>query len=432
MRIIRHGILASLIFAFALALPMAAVAEDQVYYLGSTVNAGTDDGYSKDGALTEKDPHYGWSLGRFYVTGFTNIQREGNKVTFLKTAGDDIKLKFRLDQEIDQLNGDKALTINDDSNGYDQRFGITKTDTGFGRGTLIIRQTDYQNNESAPQVFVNYLDGVQKDAETDVSSFAEGDYEVVLDYEIKKDARKTPGIGPIPSISILPEYGNYTIRFNFSVRNGNTMVFLLDSETGSELTNSSVTENGFTVDFAKSRYLDIFVKRSVLSDNGQELVDIRSNEPASDGKSYTDPGIYTITAVNPSTSQTTEKVIYVGNDPLLKCYAITGYSLEQIQDMLDQGATIAEDGSIVWPKSDNPKKAGTDEATPQTERDDSRGSVPFLPIAFVVIMAIAGVAFAVNKRQIAAADRDAEARANMESNGNDAPDSPEGDAQNEE
>lgn len=432
MRIIRHGILASLIFAFALALPMAARAEDQVYYLGSTVNAGTDDGYSKDGALTEKDPHYGWSLGRFYVTGFTNIQREGNKVTFLKTAGDDIKLKFRLDQEIDQLNGEKALTINDDSNGYDQRFGITKSDTGFGRGTLIIRQTDYQNNESAPQVFVNYLDGVQKDAETDVSSFAEGDYEVVLDYEIKKDARKTPGIGPIPSISILPEYGNYTIRFSFSVRNGNTMVFLLDSETGSELTNSSVTENGFTVDFAKSRYLDIFVKRSVLSDSGQELVDIRSNEPASDGKSYTDPGIYTITAVNPSTSQTTEKVIYVGNDPLLKCYAITGYSLEQIQDMLDQGATVDENGSIVWPKSDSSDKTETGETVPQTERDDSKGSMPLLPIALVVIVAIAGVAFVANKRRIAATNRDADAQANMESTGNDTPDNPEEDAQNEE
>ena len=432
MRKIRHGILASLIFAFALVLPMAARAEDQVYYLGSTVNAGTDDGYSKDGALTEKDPHYGWSLGRFYVTGFTNIQREGNKVTFLKTAGDDIKLKFRLDQDIDQLNGDEALTINDDSNGYDQRFGITKSDTGFGRGTLIIRQTDYQNNESAPQVFVNYLDGVQKDAETDVSSFAEGDYEVVLDYEIKKDARKTPCIGPIPSISILPEYGNYTIRFSFSVRNGNTMVFLLDSETGSELTNSSVTENGFTVDFAKSRYLDIFVKRSVLSDSGQELVDIRSNEPASDGKSYTDPGIYTITAVNPSTSQTTEKVIYVGNDPLLKCYAITGYSLEQIQDMLDQGATISDDGSIVWPKPDDPDKTETGETAPQTKQDDSKGSMPLLPIALLVIVAIAGVAFVANKRRKAATNRDADARANMGSTGNDALDNPEGDAQNEE
>lgn len=432
MRKYGYNILASLIFAFALALPVTARAENQVYYLGSTVNAGMDDGYSKDGALTEKDPHYGWSLGRFYVTGFTNIQREGNKVTFLKTAGDDIKLKFRLDQEIDQLNGDEALSINDDSNGYDQRFGITKSDTGFGRGALIIRQTDYQNNESAPQVFVNYLVGAQKDAETDVSSFAEGDYEVVLDYEIKKDARKTPGIGPIPSISILPEYGNYTIRFSFSVRNGNAMVFLLDSETGSELTNSSVTENGFTVDFAKSRYLDIFVKRSVLSDNGQELVDIRSNEPASDGKNYTDPGIYTITAVNPSTSQTTEKVIYVGNNPLLKCYAITGYSLEQIQDMLNQGATISDDGSIVWPTPDNPVKPGTDETTPQTMQGDSKGVVPLLPIALVAITAIAGILFAAKKHQEPTANQNASADADAESVGTEILDNPEGDAQNEE
>ncbi len=336
------------------------------------------------------------------------------------------------ENEIGMRFGDEALTINDDSNGYDQRFGITKSDAGFGRGTLIIRQTDYQNNESAPQVFVNYLIGVQKDAETDVSSFAEGDYEVVLDYEIKKDARKTPGIGPIPSISILPEYGNYTIRFNFSVRNGNAMVFLLDSETGSELTNSSVTENGFTVDFAKSRYLDIFVKRSVLSDNGQELVDIRSNEPASDGKNYTDPGIYTITAVNPSTSQTTEKVIYVGNNPLLKCYAITGYSLEQIQDMLDQGATISDDGSIVWPTPDNPVKPGTDETAPQTMQGDSKGGVPFLPIALVAITAIAGIVFAVKKHQEPTANQNASADANAESVGTEILDNPEGDAQNEE
>lgn len=254
----------------------------------------------------------------------------------------------------------------------------------------------------------------------------------MLDYEIKKDARKTPGIGPIPSISILPEYGNYTIRFNFSVRNGNAMVFLLDSETGSELTSSSVTENGFTVDFAKSRYLDIFVKRSVLSDNGQELVDIRSNEPASDGKNYTDPGIYTITAVNPSTSQTTEKVIYVGNNPLLKCYAITGYSLEQIQDMLNQGATISDDGSIVWPTPDNPVKPGTDETTPQTMQGDSKGVVPLLPIALVAITAIAGIVFAAKKHQEPTANQNASADADAESVGTEILDNPEGDAQNEE
>ena len=58
--------------------------------------------------------------------------------------------------------------------------------------------------------------------------------------------------------------------------------------------------------------------------------------------------------------------------------------------------------------------------------------MPFLPIALVVIVAIAGVAFAANKRQIAVTNRDADAQANMGSTGDNASDSPEGDAQNEE
>ena len=381
--------------AVVLLSPVVAHAEEQVYYLGSTVNAGTDTGYSNSDALTEKDPHYGWSLGRFYATGFTTVQREDGQVTFLKTTGDDIKLKFRLDQDIDCLNGNSALTINDDTNGYDQRFGTTKSDTGFGRGTLIIRQIDYTNDESAPQVYVNYLEGTGLGAETEVSSFAEGDYEVALDYEVKNDARQTPGIGPIPSLSILPEYSNYTIRFKFSVRNGDAMVFLLDSNTGSELTNSAVTENGFTVDFAKSHYLNIYVKRSVLSDNGSELVDVRSNEPASDGKAYTDPGIYTITATNPSTNQTTEKIVYVGNDPLLKAYAITGYTLEQIQDMLAQGATVAEDGTIVWPQVETQEASA--ETASKTEKADVKsesGGLPILPVVVTLVIIAAAALIA--------------------------------------
>lgn len=125
MRKTRITLLPLLVLICALAFPMAALAEEQVYYLGSTVNAGADTGYANSDALTEKDAHYGWSLGRFYATGFTTVQREDGQATFLKTTGDDIKLKFRLDQDIDCLNGNSALTINDDANGYDQRFGST-------------------------------------------------------------------------------------------------------------------------------------------------------------------------------------------------------------------------------------------------------------------------------------------------------------------
>lgn len=219
---------------------------------------------------------------------------------------------------------------------------------------------------------------------------------MALDYEIKNDARKTPSIGPLQSFSILPEYSNYTIRFKFSVRNGDAMVFLLDSSTGSELTNSAITENGFTVDFAKSHYLNIYVKRSVLSDSGSELVDVRSNEPASDGKAYTDPGIYTITATNPTTNQTTEKIVYVGNDPLLKAYAITGYTLVQIQDMLSQGATVAEDGTITWPQTETQQASAQTAASSEEPASKDEG-LPILPIIIVIAVVAAIVAVAVKR-----------------------------------
>ncbi|WP_321972260.1 hypothetical protein [Paratractidigestivibacter sp.] len=394
MRTKRLSILPALALLCALMLPAAARAEDQVYYLGTTVNAG--EGYAKSDDVSAKDPHYGWSIGRFYLTGFTNVQREGDAVTFLKTAGDDVTLKFRLDQDIDCLDGKSTLTISDDSDGYDERLQTEKTESGFGRGTLLIRQTNYQNDESEVQTYVNILAGIEAGAETAVATLAEGDYEVALDYEVKNDARTTPSIGPIPSFSILPEYNSYTIRFKFSVRNGNAMVFLLDSATGSELTDSAVTENGFMVDFAKSHYLDIYVKRSVLSSNGTDLVDVRSNEPASDGTSYTESGIYTITATNPTTNQTTEKVIYVGNEPLLKCYAITGYSLSEIKTMMDQGATIAEDGSIQWPESPAVAEAGdaAAEEDPSEAKAEKAVTLPIVPIVAVVIVAAGAVAFA--------------------------------------
>ena len=380
----------------ALALPAPARAEEQVYYLGKAVNAGT--GYASDNDITANDPHYGWTLGRFYFTGFTTVQSEDDTVTFIKTAGDDVTLKFRLDQDIDCLNGESTLTIADDTDGYDERLQTEKSDSGFGRGTLLIRQINYQNDESAVQTYVNYLEGIEAGADTDVATLAEGDYEVALDYEVKNDARTTPSLGPIPSFSILPEYNSYTIRFKFSVRNGNAMVFLLDSATGSELTNSAVTENGFMVDFAQSHYLNIYVKRSVLSSDGTKLEDVRSNEPASDGTAYTEPGVYTITATNPTTKQTTEKVIYVGTDPLLKSYAITGYSLEEIQGMLEQGATIAEDGTISWPESPAVTEAASAEGSSEAQSDVKTEKAVTLPIVpIVVVVLVASAAFALVK-----------------------------------
>lgn len=375
--------------------PSAVHAEEQSFYLGAAVNAGTDTGYSENNSITESDPNFGWELGRFCITGYTAYQRTNGELTFLKNVGDKVALNFNLSQDINALNGNSKLTISEDDNGYDQTLGIEKSEGGFGRGTLIIRKTNYQNDSSDKQVITNYLEGISTGATTQVELFEEGDYEVALDYEIRNDKREVGGWAFVPKVSIAPEYTNYTIRFSFSVRNGNTMVFLFDAESGSELTNEASAPNGFTIDLARSRYLNINVKREVLS--GDHL-DTRFNGPAEDGEKYTDEGVYTITAKNQTTGQTTDKVIYVGDNPQLKAYAVTGYTIEQIRDMISQGATISEDGTITWPETfvEQPA-ASTSEQEEYVAPEKTLGAGPIIAILAAVALAI-GSFFALRER----------------------------------
>lgn len=381
--------------AAALLSPTTAHAEEQSFYLGAAVNAGTDTGYSQCNPITESDPNFGWELGRFCITGYTACQRNSGELTFLKNVGDKVALNFNLSQDINALNGDSKLAISADDNGYDQAMSVEKSDEGFGRGTLIIRKTNYQNDSSDKQVYTNYLEGVSTGATTQVDLFEEGDYEVALDYEIRNDKREVGGWAFVPKVSIVPEYTNYTIRFSFSVRNGNTMVFLFDADGGSELTNEATAPNGFTIDLARSRYLDINVKREVLS--GDHL-DVRFNGPAEDGEKYTDEGVYTITAKNQTTGQSTDKVIYVGDNPQLKAYAVTGYTLEQIRDMVSQGATIDENGTIVWPETSTEQQAvSTSEQEEYVAPKKTIGAGPIVAIIAAVIL-VAGSALLLRKR----------------------------------
>ena len=225
---------------------------EQTYALGKKTRVKEFDGYSGSSEIEKKDIHYNWDIGQFFVSGFTDKVKESDgNVVFLKNVGDKVTLWFNLKQNINELNGDKDLKITDDTEGYDQYFETERTD--FGKGTLIIRYTDYNNNSSEPQIYKNYLEAnTSVGADTKVQLFEEGDYEVALDYEVTSD-------------QLIDKVGHYRIFFTFSVRNGNCMVYPLDASTGSELTNSSMTENGFMLDLAKSRYLQINVKRGVLT-----------------------------------------------------------------------------------------------------------------------------------------------------------------------
>ncbi|MGN0471127.1 MAG: hypothetical protein ACI4GV_09470 [Acutalibacteraceae bacterium] len=154
----------------------AAETDDTIYYLGNTVNAGNDTGYSENNKIVESDPHFGWTLGKFFLSDYTRVTEDDNgNPVFLKTVGDKVTLWFNLEQDIDKLNGDETLAIGNDTNGYDEYFNVKKTD--FGRGTLIIRHTDYQNHADDPIIYKDYLAAhAKKKADVKVRLLEEGDY----------------------------------------------------------------------------------------------------------------------------------------------------------------------------------------------------------------------------------------------------------------
>ena len=336
----------ALAMLLAAALALSAAADGALrYYMGDVpVNAGQDTGYAESVAIDQDDPHFGWTLGRFYVTGYTrgpDSLSVGDPV-FLKNAGDTVTLWFRLDQNIDCLGGDSALTVTRDSVGYDAHFGIPKTD--FGRGTLIIRHTDHENQPGEPVIYTDYLSALQTGADTCVQLFEEGDYEVALNYPLRYAPLN------VFDIDLFPRIEDYRIEFRFSVRNGNCMVFPFDAATGAELANAAFTANGFTLDLARSRYLDVQIKRTVLTEGVSGMVeDVRFNRPARDGERYTEEGIYTITVRNRYTQEETVKTIYVGTDQVLQAHVTTGLSIEEITARLSAGAQVNADGTLTEP-----------------------------------------------------------------------------------
>lgn len=364
---------------------------NETYNLGSKVRVADFDSYSGEETITKDDSHYGWDLGNFFVSGYTDeVKGSDGNMMFLKNVGDKVTLWFRLNQDINKLNGNEKLSITADNAGSDQYFETPTMD--FGRGTLIIRYTDYNNVKAEPTIYTNYLEAnTSIGADTKVQLFEEGDYEVALDYEITDN-------------QLIDKTGHYRIFFKFSIRNGNCMVYPFDVVTGSELTNSSMTENGFRLDLAKSRYLTVNLKREMLTESADGLVeDTRFNGPARDGAEYTDEGIYTITVTNEYTGQFTVKKIYVGTNNVLRAHMTTGLSIPEINNLVDQGATIADNGTIQLATivqttpaptdKDESEEASTPSVTDvptsqEPQVDDTEGNNFPLPVFIVIDAAV--------------------------------------------
>ena len=273
--------------------------------LGSAVNAGHDTGYANRDDLNKDDPHYGWPLGRFMMSGYTECNDEGSRPVFLKSPGDSITLWFDLMQDIDKLNGDEGLRINNDTNGSDKAFQYKQSE--FGRGALLVKHIDFRKNDSDVQMYSNYLAAKNgTGADTTIQINEEGIYEVALDYEIEKKG-------------LFSSYNDYRIYTTFEVKNASGMFFLRDVATESELKDYARTADGFFVDLAGSHSLSISYTRYALNDN-ETALDVRKTGLASDHDSFEKVGYYEITVTNKETKEELTKHIFVGRSADLKDY----------------------------------------------------------------------------------------------------------------
>ena len=209
--------LAAAVLAGALAAGSAAAwadepAGDGAYVLGEAVNAGTDNGFRGTNALREGDPHFDWELGRFSVIGYERVEEDADGVpAFVVAPGGGVKLRFQLDQDIEALNLDPALSVNRDENGRDAEFGVPEQD--LGRGALIVSRAPAGGEPAEPEVTLDFLGSTAaRDQAVEVGAFGEGDYRVALDYELREDVLNLLGI------SILPSFTDYRIAFSFTVR----------------------------------------------------------------------------------------------------------------------------------------------------------------------------------------------------------------------
>lgn len=281
--------------------------------IGSAVNTGLDTGFAKKDDIKNDDPHYGWSLGRFMMSGYTEVKEDETRPVFIKTPGNSVMLWFDLLEDIDKLNGVERLRIGHDINGYDQEFQYPQSD--FGRGALLIRHIDFRGSDSEVQIYTDYLAAKNgTGANTRVELNEEGVYEVALDYEIE-------GKG----------VHNYRIFTTFEIRNGSNMFFLFDVTTGAELQDYSRTADGFRIDLANSHSLSASYVRYAINQEETGL-DVRKKEPVSDGAIFEKVGYYEITITNKETNEQLTKHIFVGRAADLEEFQNVEPSLSKFTD----------------------------------------------------------------------------------------------------
>ena len=373
---------------------VTADATDQ-YTIGTTYN--TDSNFIGNDSIQSGDVHYGWTLGDFFLTGYSDLTSDSDgRPVFLKSSGEEIALWFRLTEDIDSPNGSSGASVYDITSGSDDYFGTGTMD--LGRGAVIIRYTDYNGVVHDPVVYTNFLESdASYGSDTKIQMFDEGDYEIALDYEIVNGR-------------FFPSYSNYQIYARFSVRNSDCSVKTVDSVTGADITGMTATSNGFTLDLTGSHYLAVDMKKEVLSSDGNSLTeDTEFSAGTDENEAYTAEGVYTINVSNPYTGEVSSHRLYVGSNKLLKAYMVSGLTLAEIKAKLAEGATISDDGAIIaavpstsasGQSGSSSDKTDTSAATASEVVDPTAASslTPLLVVAIISI--ILGIVLLVAQRKL--------------------------------
>lgn len=209
---IKSGIVIALILSLVSTSFAFADINNKRFAIGHTYNTSLDAGYWNENAIDGKDPHATWDLGQFYITGYESVENaDTNNPTFIIAPGKTVSLLYKMEQGLDVINNDPALSISWDSNGSDRVFGIGESE--FGRGALFI-ESDVNGEKSLDEQYDFLASKAITNEEVEVGQYGDGSYRVSLDYELREDVLELLGI------SIFPSYTNYKNTFFFNVRTG--------------------------------------------------------------------------------------------------------------------------------------------------------------------------------------------------------------------
>lgn len=279
------------------------------YSYSQLMSCADGSGYANAKSLAVGDPLVGVNVAEIKLSNFSSTTIKEGKRYFLKTSPDIPVLSIELKTDVNNLGGSGAW-INEDGDTRIPDYGFVGA---VGYGWLGISHTDYQGKVQT----VCIKDALKKVRNN--NSFmpawfgAEGDYKVSLCFEAKRQTGTEKNWhGPFYYTND-PVYGytNYRIDATFEIRNANAQVFAFDLN-GNELLSGSVCDQ-FTLDFANSRYLQISVKREIAVNTNElmESTDVRFNSVGVDQRTYSTPGVWTITSRNEITGDSTIRRILV-------------------------------------------------------------------------------------------------------------------------